>query len=172
MLHDATAKPLQFAVIIVGSVTATNDFSKQLKFAALSAQQAGNVEIRVVRGGAETTVRPEEVLVGDLVKIDTGAKLPADGLLLRGDIKTNESALTGESDEIRKNPDTAPVLLSGTYVTAGTGSYLVTAVGTRSLQGQIMKVSGAASADALQPFCRWFLLRLGAVLSSAATLSP
>lgn len=133
---------MQFAVIIVGSVTASNDFSKQLKFAALSKESAGNVEIRVVRGGRETTVAPEEVLVGDLIKIDTGAKLPADGLLLRGDIKTNESALTGESDEIRKNPDTAPILLSGTYVTAGTGMYLATAIGTRSLQGQIMKVSG------------------------------
>lgn len=141
--HASPFLPLQFAVIIVGSVTASNDFSKQLKFAELSKESAGAVEIRVVRGGAETTVGPEDVLVGDLIKIDTGAKLPADGLLLRGDIKTNESALTGESDEIRKNPETAPVLLSGTYVTAGTGLYLVTAIGTRSLQGQIMKVRRA-----------------------------
>jgi magnesium-transporting ATPase (P-type) len=51
------------------------------------------VEIRVVRGGREVAVKVDEVLAGDLVLVDTGAKLPADGLLLRGsDFKTNESA--------------------------------------------------------------------------------
>jgi len=51
------------------------------------------VEIRVVRGGREVAVKVDEVLAGDLVLVDTGAKLPADGLLLRGsDFKANESA--------------------------------------------------------------------------------
>jgi calcium-translocating P-type ATPase len=50
-------------------------------------------------------------------------------------------SLTGESDEIRKSADRAPCLLAGTNVTAGTGAFIVTAVGVRTVQGQIIKDS-------------------------------
>lgn len=48
-------------------------------------------------------------------------------------------SLTGESDEVPKDPVHSPFLLAGTNVTSGNGAYLVTAVGVRSLQGSIMK---------------------------------
>lgn len=64
-----------------------------LQFRKLAKESSGMVEIRVVRGGREVAVKVDEVLAGDLVLVDTGAKLPADGLLLRGsDFKANESA--------------------------------------------------------------------------------
>ncbi len=82
------------------------------------------------------------------MQVDTGCKLPADGLLLRGtDMKCNESALTGESDEVPKDPINHPFLLAGTNVTSGTGAYIATAVGIRSLQGQIMKDTAAEAED-------------------------
>lgn len=57
------------AVIIVGGVTATNDFQKQLKFLELSKESAGMVEVRVLRANQETTVNPVDVVVGDIVLV-------------------------------------------------------------------------------------------------------
>ena len=88
---DGTA--IWIAVLIVATVTATNDYNKQLQFRKLSKESSAMVEIRVVRGGTEISVKVKDVVAGDLILVDTGAKLPADGVLLRGnDFKTNESA--------------------------------------------------------------------------------
>jgi cation transport ATPase len=80
------------AVFIVATVTATNDYNKQLQFRKLSKESSNMVEARVVRGGREMMVKTSAVAVGDLVLIDTGDKLPADGFLLRStDLRINES---------------------------------------------------------------------------------
>ncbi|NXR84672.1 AT2B4 ATPase, partial [Pycnonotus jocosus] len=51
-----------------------------------------------------------------------GDLLPADGVLIQGnDLKIDESALTGESDHVRKSLDKDPLLLSGTHVMEGSG---------------------------------------------------
>lgn len=127
------------AVFIVAGVTATNDYNKQVQFRALSAESKARMEVQVMRGGIMQSVGVHEVCVGDVVHLETGAKIPADGLVLKAnDFKANESAITGESDDIRKDPVKVPVLLSGTQVAAGTCDYLVTAVGTRSMAGSIM----------------------------------
>jgi Ca2+-transporting ATPase len=84
---------IMIAVLIVACVTASNDYNKQLQFRKLSKESDSMVEIRVLRAGAEVSLKVTEVLVGDIVLIDTGAKLPADGLILRSnDLRVNESA--------------------------------------------------------------------------------
>lgn len=76
--------------------------------------------------------------VGDLVSIETGSRVPADGLYLRGnELRVDESALTGEPIEVKKNAD-SPFLLSGSCVTNGEATFLVTAVGFRSEWGKIL----------------------------------
>eukprot|EP00158_Paraphelidium_tribonemae_P002869 Partr_v1_DN25739_c0_g1_i1_m74936 putative ATPase, Ca transporting, plasma membrane len=128
------------AVLIVASVTATNDYNKQLQFRALSNESKSRIEVQVVRNGARMAVNMTGVVVGDVVHIETGAKVPADGIVLRcNDLKANESALTGESDDIKKDPVRAPILISGSQIAAGTADYVVTGVGVNSLQGAIMK---------------------------------
>ena len=91
--QQALVLGILIAVIIVAVVTATNDYSKQLQFRELSKQSTAANDLRVVRGGVEVAIKAEQIVCGDLVLVDTGSKLPADGLLLRGsDFKTNESA--------------------------------------------------------------------------------
>lgn len=71
--------------------------------------------------------------------------MPADGVLIQSnDLKIDESSLTGESDQIKKSPETDPMLLSGTHVMEGSGRMLVTAVGVNSQTGIIMTLLGAA----------------------------
>jgi magnesium-transporting ATPase (P-type) len=91
----------------------------------------------------------------------TGDLLPADGVVIQSnDLKVDESSLTGETDDIKKGPDTDPMLLSGkrvyctcvcmytfvigTHVMEGSGKMLVTAVGIHSQTGIIMQLLGAA----------------------------
>ncbi|NXG26674.1 AT2B1 ATPase, partial [Grallaria varia] len=73
-----------------------------------------------------------------------GDLLPADGVLIQGnDLKIDESALTGESDLVRKGPERDPLLLSGTHVMEGSGRMVVTAVGVNSQSGIIFALLGA-----------------------------
>jgi P-type Ca2+ transporter type 2C len=136
------------SVVIIAVVTATNDYNKQLQFRALSNQSKARVEVSVIRKKQIVSIPVDHVLVGDVVKIETGSKIPADGILISAsNLATNESALTGESDEVKKVPITSPILLSGTQVTAGTGLFLVTAVGLRSMQGSIVQDTNIEGTD-------------------------
>ncbi|NXG03827.1 AT2B1 ATPase, partial [Sakesphorus luctuosus] len=73
-----------------------------------------------------------------------GDLLPADGVLIQGnDLKIDESALTGESDHVRKAVDKDPLLLSGTHVMEGSGRMVGTAVGGNSQSGIIFTLLGA-----------------------------
>lgn len=77
--------------------------------------------------------------------------MPADGLLFKGsDIKCDESALTGESKEKPKAPETRggdPFMLSGSSVTSGYGFMVVTAVGLHSRWGKIKSKLSSESND-------------------------
>jgi len=94
--------------------------------------------INVTRDGKLIEVVKYELVVGDIVTIGVGDILEADGLVMRGeDIECDESALTGEPEDIKKDPEFVPFLYSGTFVKNGSGQYLVTAVGINSMSGKI-----------------------------------
>ena len=94
--------------------------------------------VGVIRDGISTTVNVKELVVGDIVRLNAGDKVPADGLLVNGsDVTCNESALTGESEDKRKSLRPAReggdlFLISGATISAGYCTMLVTAVGENS----------------------------------------
>ena len=89
----------------------------------------------LVRDGAERSVGPEELVVGDLVRVGAGDQVVLDGRLTVGRLEADESQLTGESDLIPKRPGDA--VFSGSFVVNGGGSFVVTAVGADSLANRI-----------------------------------
>ena len=89
----------------------------------------------LVRDGAERSVGPEELVVGDLVRVGAGDQVVLDGRLTAGRLETDESQLTGESDLIPKRPGDA--VFSGSFVVNGGGRFVVTAVGADSLANRI-----------------------------------
>ncbi len=105
--------------------------------------------IKVIRDGEPTQVPQRDVVVGDVLLVETGDKIVADGRLLSSvDLSVNESSLTGESMPVTKNADAkvstdtpvaerANMLYSGCFVAAGTGTLLVTGVGNNTEFGQI-----------------------------------
>eukprot|EP00698_Gefionella_okellyi_P009109 TRINITY_DN228_c0_g1_i1.p1 TRINITY_DN228_c0_g1~~TRINITY_DN228_c0_g1_i1.p1 ORF type:complete len:1015 (-),score=272.16 TRINITY_DN228_c0_g1_i1:297-3341(-) len=125
------------AVIIVATVTATNEFQKEKQFRQLN-DRKNDKPVKVVRGGKEIEVSIYEIYVGDVVKLDTGDAVPADGVFLEGhDMKTDESAMTGETTEQKKEAK-QPYMLSGCQVTAGAGYMMVTGVGIYSEWGMTL----------------------------------
>ena len=74
-------------------------------------------EIVALRDGKEEKVPIEKLVKGDLVLLKTGDQIPADGQVVKGDIRVNESLLTGESDPIHKKKNDE--VLSGSSVISG-----------------------------------------------------
>ncbi|TPX31173.1 hypothetical protein SmJEL517_g05411 [Synchytrium microbalum] len=134
------------AVVLVLSVTAGNDYSKDKKFKKLLLMQSDK-RTRVMRAGITDQVSSWDVLVGDLVVLETGDEVPADGLFVRGNrLVLDESPLTGESLPVKKNPS-SPFMFSGCQVAEGSGIMLVTAVGPRSSGGQIQELLNQAQTE-------------------------
>ncbi|CAM9918584.1 unnamed protein product [Pylaiella littoralis] len=127
------------AVLVVAVVTATNDYSKDEQFRALNAVK-DDVNVQVVRAGEILEMSTRQLLVGDVVLLEAGDKIPADGVLTQGDdVSVNESSLTGEAEDVRKGTgkDEDVFLLSGCTLTSGRATMMAIAVGAESRWGRI-----------------------------------
>jgi len=125
------------AVVIVSTVTAGNNYSKEKKFRALAAKES-DVKVKVRRDGQICEISIFDVNAGDIALVDTGSQVPADGVFLRGNnIQVDESQVNGETTPSKKNADN-PFFVSGCKLTDGSGEFLVTSVGDNSQWGRIM----------------------------------
>lgn len=92
---------IMMAVIVVVLVGAINDYQKELQFVKLN-QKKQNRKIVVIRKGKETLISIYNLLVGDIICLQTGDVVPADSILVEGACEADESSITGESDTIKK----------------------------------------------------------------------
>lgn len=153
---------IMFAVLTVSGVTAWNDYKKEEQFIKLTAFNEAKNIVAVLRKGKVTAINVNDLKVGDLVEIKPGMNIPCDAILLRGSgVTTDESAMTGESIELKKgnlemcyqrleeheqdedserNEHTlpSPVLVSGTQIQTGEGWFMIIVVGKNSCVGKIM----------------------------------
>ena len=114
-------------------------------------------QARVVRDGSVAMVPALEVVPGDIVQVEAGDIVPADGRIIRSaTLETQEAALTGESAPIGKHAatladaevalgDRTNMLFQNTAVTRGTGAMVVTATGMQTEMGQIATMLSSIS---------------------------
>ena len=113
--------------------------------------------VKVIRNGEVCLIPQRDVVVGDILCVETGDKLPADGRILECyELMADESALTGESMPVHKNAEAVlenpgtPVaervnlLYSGCFITGGNGKIVVTGVGDNTEFGKIARELAAA----------------------------
>ena len=111
----------------------------------------------MLRDGQTAILPAEEITVGDVVLLEAGDQIPADGRLIDcASLQTNESALTGESTNVEKFLDTITdevpladrknMVYSGGFVTYGRGAYVVTEVGMQTEVGKIASLIQNAEA--------------------------
>ncbi|KAN0045447.1 hypothetical protein ACTA71_005825 [Dictyostelium dimigraforme] len=138
------------AVILVVGITSLNDFKNQARFRELN-DKSNDKEVKGIRGGEQCQISIFDVKVGDIISLDTGDILCADGVFIEGHaLKCDESSITGESDPIKKGhpqENMDPFLISGSMVIEGFGTMLVTAVGVNSFNGKTMMGLRVASED-------------------------
>jgi Ca2+-transporting ATPase len=126
--------------------------------AAVSALQGMMIlKTRVRRGGQLVVVPAEELVPGDIVAVEAGDRVPADGRIISAaTLEIDESALTGESVPVPKSTDAAPAVdtplgdrigmaYMNTNVTRGSGEILVTSTGMTT---EVGKISGLLNASA------------------------
>ena len=145
---------IEVAVVIVVLVTGLNDYRREKQFMALNAKKEDR-QVKAIRSGKSVLISVFDVMVGDVLHLESGDSLPADGILINGHgIRCDESSATGESDAMRKTggqevwdrieEGTAtskldPFIISGSKVLEGVGTYMVTSVGVNSSFGKVME---------------------------------
>ena len=150
-------------VVLVGSIT---DYQKEQKFHELNEVQSEGTKYKLIRHGQPEDHVSDDLLVGDLIMINYGDIMAADILLIEGNgIKMDESALTGESDAMKKEKFDkclelknkgekklpSPLILSGTNCIEGSGKGIVIAVGEHSQKGIIRRTVDNAQEDDKTP---------------------
>ncbi|KAG4932376.1 hypothetical protein JHK87_046378 [Glycine soja] len=109
-----------------------------LMVAAMASLALGIKSEKVIRDGRRVEISIYDVVVGDVIPLNIGNQVPADGVLITGhSLAIDESSMTGESKIVEKN-SSDPFLISGCKVADGSGTMLVTAVGINTEWGLLM----------------------------------
>ncbi len=137
------------AILIANGVSSISEYRQENKASALRQEEEAKETAKVLRGGSLKEIHVSEVVVGDIVFVQAGDKLPADGTIVEGNIRVDQSALNGETEEAKKGPNVNEEkfdkkdLLNGFYVYRGTvvcggeGYMRVDEVGDTTLFGQL-----------------------------------
>ena len=140
---------VMLAVALATGVAFVSEHRSDREFEVLNAQKE-SIRAKVVRQGEVHVVPLEEVVVGDLVVLEMGDELPADGRVAKAaELLVDQSLLTGESEPVRKvvpseddagdGPDQPGCVYRGTQVVDGAGLMVVTDVGDLTMIGQVAR---------------------------------
>ena len=133
------------AVFLSTFVSTLSEYGSESAFERLM-EQSENATCRVRRGGKTLTVKTSELVVGDILLLEAGERVPADGTLLSGRLAVSQSPLSGESAETEKTPEVKrgaqglsrrEKVFDGSLVTAGEAVVRVEEVGENTFYGQI-----------------------------------
>ena len=148
---------VMIAVILATGVAFASETKSDREFEALN-EHKDALRVKAVRDGEVHSVSMEEIVVGDIVRMETGDEIPADGRVLRdAEFFVDQSLLTGESEPVRKRaqnpeetgagPELPGCLYRGTQVVDGVGTMVVTEVGDQTYLGQIARRLSAEDDD-------------------------
>jgi Ca2+-transporting ATPase len=138
---------VMIAVALATGVAFLSEYRSDREFDALNEKKDESL-VKVTRNGQFHTVPLEEIVVGDLVTLEMGDEIPADGRPVKAtEFLVDQSLLTGESEPVPKHtarpeeagdgPEQAGCLYRGTQVVDGVAQLLVTDVGDATMIGQI-----------------------------------
>ncbi|MBQ9861582.1 MAG: HAD-IC family P-type ATPase, partial [Clostridia bacterium] len=136
---------IAIAVFLATFVSTLSEYGSESAFEKLQ-EEAARICCRVRRNGKLCSVSMEEIVVGDIVLLQSGERVPADGLLIEGSLRVDQSALNGESEETEKytgqheNELTLTGISSlfrGSVICSGSGTMRVVKVGEQTIYGQV-----------------------------------
>lgn len=153
--HDAVA--VLGIVAIVTLVSTKTNMDSDSAYRKLKKEYSYE-ECKVYRDGQVKIINVDDIVVGDYVIVQSGEKIHADGWLYHGSIKVNNSALNGESEEVKKQGTVSyqyrkgdmtdnHMLLRGALVVDGDGVMQVTKVGMKTLMGEMAEEMNEKEVD-------------------------
>ncbi|RYR32778.1 hypothetical protein Ahy_A10g047298 [Arachis hypogaea] len=131
---------IAFAAFIVIVVTAMSEYRQYVQFHDTN-EKKRNIHLEVIRGGRRVKISIYDIVVGDVIPLNIGDQVPADGILITPHpLAIDESSIHGESIIVHKD-SRAPFLMSGCRVQDGSGTMLVIGVGINTEWGLQMAIS-------------------------------
>lgn len=154
-LGDFESTAVILIVITINAILGTVQ-TKKAEQSLESLKVLSGPTAKVRRDGIVKEIPSSEVTIGDIVLLEAGDYIPADGRIIENaGLKINESALTGESVSVEKSVDSIQhevplgdrtnMAFSGSFVTYGRGSYVVSAIGMDTEVGKIASLLKSAS---------------------------
>ena len=137
------------AILIANGVASVSESKQEGKASALKAEEEAKETAKVIRDGKLEEIHASEIVVGDIVYLQAGDKIPADGIVVEGELKVDQAALNGETEEADKIPyvdgasyDVKDLLnkyyaYRGTVVCGGEGYMKIKVVGDKTLFGEL-----------------------------------
>ena len=135
---------IALSVFLATLISTVSEYGSEAAFARLC--EACGATFCRVRRGAVREIEVCDVVAGDIVLLTAGEKIPADGVLISGELSVDQAALTGESREVEKcptggendlGPNSKSGLLAGSVVVSGEGEMQVLSVGDATYLGGI-----------------------------------
>ena len=125
------------AIMVASLISSISEYGSMRAFNKLT-EESSKINVRVKRNGLVKQVPINDIVVSDLVLLSTGDKVPADGIIISGNISVDESMINGETKEVYKEARGEDVnLYMGTVVYSGEGVMLVRSVGDNTFYGKM-----------------------------------
>ncbi|MGN8644786.1 cation-translocating P-type ATPase [Gracilibacillus sp. HCP3S3_G5_1] len=156
LLGELIESIIIFLVIVLNSIISVVQ-TKKAESSLDALRDMSAPEAKVIRNGISQTIMARELVPGDIVLLEAGDYIPADGRLLEAEsLKVNEGMLTGESDAVEKMTDPIRekvtigdqknMVFSSSLVVNGRGTFVVTATGEKAEIGKIAEMIETAEA--------------------------
>ncbi len=130
------------AIFLASFISSISEYGSEAAFERLG-EEAAKIKVKVKRAGEVKEIEIKDVVKGDLVLLNTGDKIPADGYLIEGSVYVDESSINGEAKEVEKVPFISGVMedkhkiFRGTIVYNGNALMKVTEVGNNTIYGRL-----------------------------------
>ena len=133
------------AIFIAAFISAISEYGSNKAFQRMQ-EESSKINIRVKRNGKTKEISIDEAVVGDIVLLSAGDRVPTDGIIVQGKLSVDESSLNGEAKETYKEeaenietPQEKNRLYRGTTIYEGEALMLTTKVGMDTLYGKMAK---------------------------------
>ncbi len=131
------------AILLASFISSISEYGSNKAFDALQ-EEVLRINCKVIREGKKIEIPVNEAVVNDIVYLETGDKIPADGVIIKGKISVDESSLNGETKEAYKesalninNPTLKSRVYKGSVVYSNQALMKVTSVGINTFYGKI-----------------------------------
>ena len=156
---------IAIAVFLASFISVISEYGSEKAFEKLN-EENNSIQVKVIRNKKRKIINIEDIVVCDIILIESGDKIPADGKIIQGQVYVDESSLTGETKEKHKVLDDE--VYRGSIVTSKNAIIKISSVGDRTYYGRL---ASEIQEDKLESPLRFRLRNLARIISMFGYIS-